>query len=272
MSGAAPAGGWAPSAVQLRVGSWLPPLGVSILVLALWEVVLFGLDIRSFLLPRPSVILGQLVALWPTTLARGVAFTGTEALVGLAIGVLLGTLAGLGTARWAFARETVVPLGIGASTVPIIAFAPIALNWFGPESLLPRVIIVALMVFFPVLVNTIRGLTDVDHDALELMASYAATDVQTLRKVRIPNALPYWFTALRIAATLSVIGAVVGEFFGGPLYSLGIYITSQTGISDYPKAWAAIILACALGIAFYSIAVLAERLVVPWRAARATGR
>jgi len=267
-----PAGTWSPSAARLRLGSWLPPLGVSIVVLVLWEVVFFELDIKSFLLPRPSVIVGQLIALWPTTLMRGVIFTGSEALAGLAVGVVLGTLGGLGTARWAFARETVVPLAIGASTIPIIAFAPITLNWFGPESPLPRIIIVALMVFFPVRVNTIRGLTEVDHDALELMASYAATDVQTLRKLRIPNALPYWFTALRIAATLSVIGAVVGEFFGGPLYSFGIYITNQTSISDYPKAWAAIILACALGIAFYSVAVVAERIVVPWRAAREAGR
>src|SRR5439155_26110015 len=148
-----PAGTWSPSAARLRLGSWLPPLGVSIVVLVLWEVVFFELDIKSFLLPRPSVIVGQLIALWPTTLMRGVIFTGSEALAGLAVGVLLGTLGGLGTARWAFARETVVPLAIGASTIPIIAFAPITLNWFGPESPLPRVIIVALRAFFPVLVN-----------------------------------------------------------------------------------------------------------------------
>ncbi len=129
-------------------------------------------------------------------------------------------------------------------------------------------IIVAVMVFFPVMANTIRGLTEVSPASLELMASYAASETQTLRKLRVPNALPYWFTALRIAATLSVIGAVVGEFFGGPLYSLGIYITLETGHSRYPTAWAAIVLACALGIALYVVAVVAERLVVPWYAAR----
>lgn len=256
---------------RARVTSWLPAVVLAAVVLIGWEVVLYGLGIQSFLLPRPSVIWGQLVQLWPTTLARGVEFTGSEALAGLAAGVLFGTLAGLGTARWAFARTTIIPLGIGASTVPIIAFAPITLNWFGPESPLPRVIIVALMVFFPVLVNTIRGLTEVEPDALELMSSYAATSFQTLVKVRIPNALPFWFTALRIAATLSVIGAVVGEFFGGPLYSLGIYITNQTGISDYPKAWAAIILACGLGITFYVVAIVAERMLVPWGTARESG-
>ena len=91
------------------------------------------------------------------------------------------------------------------------------------------------MVFFPVMVNTIRGLTNVEPAALELMSSYAAGDRQTWRKLRVPNALPYWFTALKIATTLSVIGAVVGEFFGGPLYALGIYITLETGASRVPR-------------------------------------
>jgi NitT/TauT family transport system permease protein len=255
-----------------RLDEWLPSAAVFALVIAAWEGLSRLLNVQSFLLPRPSLIVDQLVELWPTTLARGVTFTASEALGGLLAGVVTGTIAGLATARWQSARETLLPVGIAASTVPIIAFAPITINWFGPESALPRVIIVAAMVFFPVMVNTIRGLTQVDPAALELMASYAASETATLRKVRIPNALPYWFTALRIATTLSVIGAVVGEFFGGPLYSLGIYITNQTSISDYPKAWAAIVLACALGIGFYALAVVAERVVLPWNAARETAR
>jgi NitT/TauT family transport system permease protein len=104
--------------------------------------------------------------------------------------------------------------------------------------------------------------------SFELMSSYAATEIQTLRKLRIPNALPFWFTALRIATTLSVIGAVVGEFFGGPLYSLGIYITLETGHSRYPTAWAAIVLACGLGISLYLAVILIERVVLPWETAR----
>jgi len=253
--------------LRRRTAEWLPAIVVFVVVVAIWEVSLLALNVQSFLVPRPSVIAGSLASEWGT-LAKGLAYTGGEALGGLVIGVVIGTVAGLATARWVTARELLLPIAIGASTIPIIAFSPIALNWFGPESPLPRVVIVTLMVFFPVLVNTIRGLTEVDPSALELMRSYAATDLQTVRKLRIPNALPFWFTALRIAATLSVIGAVVGEFFGGPLYSLGIYITNQTSISDYPKAWAAIALACVLGIAFYSAASIAERLLVPWGLAR----
>ena len=251
--------------VRRRSGSWVPPIVVFVGVLLLWEWLFLLLDVKTFLIPRPTVIWSALLNQWPTTLSRGMLYTGSEAVMGILVGVSLGTLLGLATARWATIRDTLVPLGTGMSTIPIIAFAPIMINWFGFESQLPRITIVALMTFFPVMVNTIRGLTEVEPAALELMDSYAASPFQVLRKVRIPNALPYWFTALRIAATLSVIGAVVGEFFGGPLYSLGIYVTNQTGSFKYPNAWAAIVIACVLGIGLYLIAVLLERLVLPWR-------
>jgi NitT/TauT family transport system permease protein len=246
---------------------WLPAGVVFVAVLIFWEGSLLVLGVQSFLIPRPSVIAGSIVSEW-STLAKGVAFTGAEAVGGLIVGVGLGTAAGLVTARSATARELLLPLAIGVSAIPIIAFAPITLNWFGPESLLPRLTIVAVMVFFPVMVNTIRGLTNVEPAALELMTSYAASEAQTMSKLRAPNALPYWFTALRIATTLCVIGAVVGEFFGGPLYALGIYITLETGHSRYPTAWAAIVLACALGIVLYLAVVLIERRVAPWLVAR----
>jgi NitT/TauT family transport system permease protein len=253
-----------------RSSSWLPPTVVFVAVLVLWEVSFLALGVKAFLIPRPTVIWTALVDQWGSSLSRGIVYTGTEAVLGLLLGVTLGTLLGLGTSRWATIRDTLVPLGTGMSTIPIIAFAPIMINWFGFESQLPRITVVALMTFFPVMVNTIRGLTQVDPAALELMDSYAASPLQVLRKVRIPNALPYWFTALRIAVTLSVIGAVVGEFFGGPLYSLGIYVTNQTGSFKYPNAWAAIVLACVLGILLYLVAVAIERFAMPWRRADGT--
>ena len=255
-----------------RSGTWLPPVVVFVAVIVVWEVSFLLLDVKSFLIPRPSVIWTAIVAEWPT-LQRGIGYTGFEALAGLALGVTLGTVAGLATARWATARDALVPIGTGMSTIPIIAFAPITINWFGFESQLPRITIVALMTFFPVMVNTVRGLTNVEPAALELMASYAASPGAILRRLRLPNALPYWFTALRIAVTLSVIGAVVGEFFGGPQYSIGNYVTNMTGQFKYPNAWAAIIMACLLGIGLYLVAVVAERLVMPWqrRADSSTG-
>lgn len=248
-------------------GDWLPPLFVFVAVLVLWEVSFLALSVQSFLIPRPTVIWGALQSEWPT-ISKGTLYTASEALGGLALGVSLGTLAGLATARWATARLTLIPLGTAMSTVPIIAFAPIAINWFGFESPLPRITVVALMTLFPVLVNTVRGLTNVEPAAVELMASYAASDRAVLRHLRIPNALPYWFTALRIAVTLSVIGAVVGEFFGGPRYSIGIYVTDSAGNFRFANAWAAIVMACVLGIVLYLAATALERVVMPWQRRR----
>ena len=119
------------------------------------------------------------------------------------------------TARFVTARELLLPIAIGASAVPIIAFAPLMNNWFGVLNPLSKMMIVAVLVFFPVVVNVTRGLTQVEPAALELMRSYAASETAILRLVRVPNALPYFFTALKVGTTLSLIGAIVGEYFGG---------------------------------------------------------
>jgi NitT/TauT family transport system permease protein len=246
---------------------WLPPLVVFVAVLAVWEIAFTILQVPAFLIPRPSAIWTSLQTEFPT-LWKGALYTTSEALGGLAVGVGLGTLAGLAASRWATARETLVPLGTAMSAVPIIALAPIMINWFGYESQLPRIAIVGLMTFFPVLVNTVKGLTSVDPAALELMTSYAASERDVLRRLRIPSAQPYWFVALRIAVTLAVIGAVVGEFFGGPRYAIGIYVTDSAGNFRFENAWAAIVVACALGILLYLAAVAIERVAIPWQRRR----
>jgi NitT/TauT family transport system permease protein len=256
-----------PRCGRLRGADWLPPLVVFVGVIVLWEVSFTILQVPVFLIPRPTVILASLQA-ESATLLKGVIYTATEALGGLALGVSLGTLAGLAASRWATARQTLVAFGTAMSAVPIIALAPIMIDWFGFESQLPRIAIVGLMTFFPVLVNTVRGLSSVDASALELMASYAAPEREVLRRLRIPSALPYWFVALKIAVTLAVIGAVVGEFFGGPRYAIGIYVTDSAGNFRFENAWAAIVVACALGIGLYLIAVAFERLAIPWQGRR----
>jgi NitT/TauT family transport system permease protein len=250
-----------------RSVDWLPPVVVFVTALVVWEAAFTILHVPAFLIPRPSAIWTSLVSEWPT-LSKGVVYTASEAIAGLGLGVSLGTVAGLAASRWATARQTLVPLGTAMSAVPIIALAPIMINWFGFESAMPRIAIVALMTFFPVMVNSVRGLVSVDAAALELMASYAATERDVLRRLRIPGALPYWFTALRIAVTLAVIGAVVGEFFGGPRYAIGIYVTDSAGNFRFENAWAAIVMACALGIGLYLAVVAIERLVMPWQRRR----
>ena len=258
------------SAIASRLRDLVPVALVFIVVVVMWEVILGALGVQQFLLPRPSVIATALVTEWGT-LVEGLQYTTVEAVGGLAIGSVIAIAVAFATSRWVLARETLVPVAVAASAMPIIAFAPITNNWFGTESPVSRMTIVAVMVFFPILVNTVRGLTSVDPGAVELMDSYAASDWQILRQIRVPNARPYILTAFKVATTLSVIGAVIGEYFGGPRQALGIYITGEATLFRFANAWAAIVLACALGIVLYLIVAAVERVVLPWHASGGRG-
>ncbi|MEZ4620591.1 MAG: ABC transporter permease [Caldilineaceae bacterium] len=241
----------------------LPAIVLFAAVLLIWELGVWAFAIQRFLLPAPTVIAeaftGNLARL-----AHIGWFTTKEALGGFAIGCSAGIVVALATARWSAASESLMPFAIAANSVPIIAFAPILNNWFGVDNPFSKMMIVAVIVFFPMMINTVRGLTAVDPAMLELMRSYAATEVQILRKLRLPNALPYMFNAFKVAATLSMIGAVVSEYFGGNRSALGVFITQEAAQFRFHNAWAAIIVACAIGIFFYSIVLLLERLSIPW--------
>ena len=157
-----------------------------------------------------------------------------------------------------------MPYMIAANAIPIIAFAPITNNWFGLLNPFSKMAIAAVLCFFPVMVNTLRGLTSVDVRSIELMRSYGAGEVATFRSVRIPNSLPFMFTGLKVAAVLSMIGAIVGEYFGGPTNALGVSILNDTQLFNFPRAWAGIALASAFGIVFYGAVALVERLTTSW--------
>ena len=156
-----------------------------------------------------------------------------------------------------------MPFAIAANSMPIIAFAPIMNNWFGLDSPFSKMAIVAIMIFFHD--DQYRaGSTLVDPRSLEFMRSYAANEFEILFKLRIPSCLPYMFSGFKIAAALSIIGAVVGEYFGGPRIALGVFITQEAALFRFSSAWAAIIVACILGIALYLIILVAERFAMPW--------
>jgi NitT/TauT family transport system permease protein len=165
-----------------------------------------------------------------------------------------------------------MPYAIAANAVPIIAFAPITNNWFGILSPTSKMAIAAVIVFFPVMVNTLRGLTSVRPESVELMRSYAARERDIFRRVRIPNSLPYLFTGLKVATVLAMIGAIVGDYFGGSQDALGIQIRRSAGIFAFDEAWAAIFVASVLGIAFYGAVALAERVVLSWHPSVRGGR
>jgi NitT/TauT family transport system permease protein len=162
----------------------------------------------------------------------------------------------------------VLPIAIGASAVPIIAAAPIMSNWFGILNPFAKMAIVILLVYFPMLINVARGLSQVEPSALELMQASAASEGQVLRKVRIPNALPYFFTGLKVCTTLSLIGAVVAEYFGGSSDVLGRVIVQSSSRLRFDITWAAIAITAISGILMYLVALAVERVVIPWHASQ----
>jgi NitT/TauT family transport system permease protein len=259
------------TARAVRSARWyLPAVVVFVGGIVGWEVLFNVLNIQSFIVPKPSAILAALQANWsggrfpllPSAIA-----TLQEALLGLAIGTVAGVAVAFASARWVTARGILLPLSVGANAVPIIAFAPLLNNWFGLLNPLSKALMAAVLVFFPVMANVTRGLVQVEPGAIELMRSYAASEWTILRKVRIPNALPYFFTALKIATTLSLIGAIVGEYFGGANSVLGRLIVNSASALKFDVTWAAILFGAVTGIAFYLVVVLIERLVIPWAAA-----
>lgn len=253
-----------------RLRSQLPALVVFVAVIVLWELVVAGLNLQQFILPRPSAIAAAFVANWDR-LQLTAGNTLYEALGGLAIGATAGVLTAFAVARWQRVREAVLPIAVGASAIPIIAAAPIMSNWFGILNPFAKMAIVILLVFFPMLVNVARGLSQVDESAVELMRASAASDGQVLRKLRIPNALPYFFTGLKISTTLSLIGAVVAEYFGGSNDVLGRVIVQSSSQLRFDITWAAITVTAISGIAMYLVALALERVVIPWHASQRSG-
>lgn len=246
---------------QLRYN--LPAVLVFFGVLVFWEVMATILNLRQFILPRPSAIGAALIAEWPT-LQAAAGNTLFEAVGGLTIGVIIGVAVAFAVARWSRAREAILPLAIGISAIPIIAVAPIMSNWFGITNPTAKMAVVVLLVFFPIMINVVRGLTEVDARAIELMRANAASDGQVLRKLRLPNALPYFFTGLKVATTLCLIGAVVAEYFGGSSEVLGRVIVQSSSRLRFDITWSAIVVTAVVGIAFYLLVAAVERIVIPW--------
>lgn len=252
-----------------RMWYYLPALIVAVGTLVVWEVVVGALSIKAFIFPQPSAILSALQGNWTSPqfpLLASAQATLFEAAGGLILGTGAGIVVAFMTSRWATTRGVLLPIAVAANAVPIIAFAPLFNNWFGVLSPLSKMMMAAALVFFPVMANVTRGLTQVDPAALELMRSYAAGEGTILRKVRIPNALPYFFTALKLATTLSLIGAIVGEYFGGSSTVLGRVIVQSASALRFDVTWAAILLAATTGIAFYLVTAALERIVIPWHA------
>jgi NitT/TauT family transport system permease protein len=238
----------------------LPPLVFGALFFGAWELLVAVFDIQPYFLVPPSEILDRFVGnadlIW-----SAMRVSGANALVGLIAGAVLGAAMAFVLLRFKLLDEIVTPLSIALNAVPIFVLVAVLNNMFAITSEVPRRLMVTIVVYFVVLVNVARGLRQVEATHLELMRSYAASDWEILRLVRVPNAIAYFFTALKIAAPLAVITAFVSEYFGGSQNGLGNKITSNLATSKKAEGWAYVGGACLLGLAFYLTAVLLEIVV-----------
>jgi NitT/TauT family transport system permease protein len=255
-----------PSPLATRHSAWALPLAIFVALLGLWQagVVHAILGLREFQLPYPLQIWEALVDRWEVLLIDAIPYTGLEAVVGLLLGGLLGFGCAVLFAAVPFLRHGALPIAASLNSVPIVAVAPIAVLWlgFGQPS---KIAVVALMTFAPMVVNAFKGLTSIERQSLELMESIAASPWEVFVKLRLPTALPYVFSALKVGATLAMIGALVAEFFNAER-GLGVTLSNNIQVARMPLAWAAIVVAAILGLLLYGAICLVERAAIPWHA------
>jgi NitT/TauT family transport system permease protein len=237
---------------------------VILLFVGLWQAVVWLSDYPTFILPSPvdvATTLGRVVA--DGTLGRHAQVTLSEIFSGLGLGLLTATGLGYALARSPLLERLLAPYIVASQSVPVVAIAPLLVIWFG-SGRLSKVLICALIVFFPVLVNTIVGIRSVEEDLRDLMRSLGATRWQTFRMLEVPAALPVLFGGLKIGVTLSVIGAVVGEFVGAD-QGLGFLINQARGLFNTPLVFVAILALVVITLILYGTVMLLEMRLLRWR-------
>jgi NitT/TauT family transport system permease protein len=239
------------------------PAIFGITILVVWEGLVRGLEVPGVILPPPSAIAarfaGSLDILWVDFLQTFV----KGALSGYVIGCGAAVLVAVVIDRSPFLQRGLLPVGNFIAALPIIGTAPILVMWFGFDWH-SKAAVVVVMVFFPVLVNTVQGLADTSAMQRDLMKTYSASYWQTLLKLRLPAAMPFIFNGLKIATTLALIGAIVAEFFGSPIRGMGFRISTEVGRLGLDMVWAEIAVAALAGSAFYGTVAAIEKGVTFW--------
>lgn len=235
-----------------------------ILFLLIWQVLVLVLDLPGFILPSPAEVGGKFLDVLASGLLwRHFSATLVEILLGLVFGISAATLLGYALAKSPLAERLLSPFLVGSQSIPMAAIAPLLVIWFGP-GLISKVLICSLTVFFPVLVNTLVGLRDVPPELREVMRSLRATPAQTLRYLEVPAALPVFLGGLRVGASLSVIGAIVGELVASDR-GLGFLINVGRGQYDTALVFVAVICLVALAASLYRLVLLLENKALSWQ-------
>ena len=237
------------------------PLVFIILLLAAWEYIVKLRSIPDWILPGPAQIGHALVNQAPL-IAKHAQSTLIECLAGFAVAIVFSFIVAFLMDEISLFKKAVYPLIVASQTIPIVSVAPLFIIWFG-YGMLPKVIVVVLVCFFPIAISLLGGLAAVDNDYLELFRSMQAGRLKIFRMVKLPLAMPSFFAGLRISAAYSVMGAVIGEWLGAK-QGLGTYMTLSQRSFQVDRVFAAILAVTVLSAALFALVSFVERLVIPW--------
>jgi ABC-type nitrate/sulfonate/bicarbonate transport system permease component len=245
----------------------VPPVVFFVLVLVGWEVYVRARGVADYVLPPPSKIWSALVDMAPH-LGPDIRATLVEATAGLVVAAVAGAAFAVLIAVWPFARRAVYPLLVVSQTIPAIVLAPIFVVWLG-FGLLPKVVVVALIGFFPIVVSSVDALVNTDPERIDLVRSFGGGRMQRLRLVQVPSALPAFFAGLKIAATYAVVGAVIGEWMGTS-QGLGLVMTRASRAYRLDRVLAAVVIVALVSLVLFAVVSVLARVATPWTVSRAT--
>ncbi len=238
----------------------IPVLAI-IAVLIVWGAVVKMFEIPDYLLPAPQAVAARIVKEWPLLWKHGI-YTLLSVLTGFAAGVAIGVPLAFGIVLSRSMERVAMPFLVMSQTIPKVAIAPILVVWLG-FGILPKIVIVFLISFFPIVVSTVVGLKSVETEMIDLVRSMGARTGKIMWRVRGPSALPQMFAGFKIAVCLAVVGAIVGEFVGSDR-GLGFLLLTSTGTLDGPLVWSALFILIAMGVTLFAIVTKLERLTIPW--------
>ena len=247
--------------MESRIAKRFLATGFILLVVILWELAVRLLEVEEFLLPSPSVIATEFW-LHLGSLTMDILYTAAEALVGFVIAIVFSLSVAVLFAHSRVLNDGIMPFLIGLKAVPIIAMAPLLVIWLG-NGFVSKATMAAIICFFPIVVNTTKGLLAIPDEHLQLMQSLSASRRQVLLKIRLPNSMPFFFAALKIASTLAVVGAIVAEFSGANK-GIGYVILLAALRIDTPMLFCGILMASLLGIVLYYAIEIAEKRLIRW--------
>ncbi|MBS3137078.1 ABC transporter permease [Candidatus Woesearchaeota archaeon] len=245
-----------------RINSWRLPLLAFVVIIGIWEISTDVFNINKIILPDPYTILISIITNW-NILIKHTSITMIEALFGFIIGTLIGILIAILFVYFSKAKQAFYPYAIALKATPLYALAPLLVMWFG-SGIFSKIVMSALVAFFPILVNTVKGLTSVEQESYDLFRSLSASKWQVFTKLRLPNALPYIFTALKISTTLSVVGATIAEFTGSSM-GIGHLIVNASYYLDTSLMFSGIVMISLAGVLFFYFVDYIEQKMVFWQ-------